>query len=271
MSGTKVTEQVGMRDLPHTYRPGQRTTEHWFGAPTRPSIPRGAPWPSVRNGDTLSVHIPEFTDSASGHWSFAETSGFGIGTRTPADGAGDSATAVLLREGERIFASDNGAWGDIEVPAGEADYRLDLTTSRISDDWRFGTGTRTSWTFASGTAATAALLPLLQVDYDVPVDERNAVGPERRHTLGLGVRMQDGMAAPDGVILKVESSYDDGGSWTTARVAHHGDNTFTATVERPSRVHGAAYVTLRVTATDAAGNSVRQTVDRAYLHRGAKQ
>jgi len=39
-------------------------------------------------------------------------------------------------------------------------------------------------------------------------------------------------------------------------------------VERPSLRHGDAYVTLRVTATDAAGNSVRQTVVRAYLQRG---
>jgi hypothetical protein len=33
-------------------------------------------------------------------------------------------------------------------------------------------------------------------------------------------------------------------------------------------VHGDAYVTLRVTATDAVGNSVQQTVNRAYLHHG---
>ena len=45
---------------------------------------------------------------------------------------------------------------------------------------------------------------------------------------------------------------------------------FTATVKRPSYIHGDAYVTLRVTATDAASNSVQQTVDRAYLHRGAR-
>jgi hypothetical protein len=81
--------------------------------------------------------------------------------------------------------------------------------------------------------------------------------------------MQDGMANPRGVTLKVEASYDDGKSWATARTARHGgDGQFTATVTRPSSVHGDAYVTLRVTATDAAGNSVQQTVNRAYLHHG---
>ncbi|MFJ2952723.1 S8 family serine peptidase [Streptomyces sp. NPDC087226] len=263
--------QAGMRDLPHTHQAGVHTAERWFAAPVRPSIPRGASWPSVRTGDTLSVHIPEFTDSTSGHWSFAEINDFGgTGARTPADREGDSASATLYRNGKQIFTSDNGAWGDIEVPAGKADYRLDLTTSRVSDDWHFGTSTRTSWTFASGTAAGTSLLPLLQVDYDVPVDARNTVGPQRRHTLGLGVRMQDGMSTPDRVALKVEASYDDGRTWTAARTAPLGGGESNATVERPSKVRGNAYVTLRVTATDAAGNSVRQTVDRAYLHRGAE-
>ncbi|MFJ8787977.1 S8 family serine peptidase [Streptomyces sp. NPDC102462] len=264
---------AGMRDAAHTYQPGQRATERWFAAPVRPSIPHGVTgWPaSVRNGDTLSLHIAEFTDSEAGHWSFAERSALGgIGTGASAvTDASDVARAELYRNGRRVAQSDDGAWGDFEVPAGKAGYRLDLTTARTSSDWRFGTGTTTSWTFGSDTAATTALLPLLQVDYAVPVDVRNAVGPRRSHTVGLRVRMPDGLAAPRGVSLKVETSYDDGRTWTTARTSRHGGGTdFTATVERPSSVHRDAFVTLRVTATDAAGDGVRQTIDRAYLHPG---
>ncbi|MET9581828.1 S8 family serine peptidase [Streptomyces sp. NPDC006539] len=260
---------AGMHDDTRTYRPGQRVTERWFGAVVRPSIPRGGHLPSVRNGDTLSVYVPEFNDSGAGHWSFAEADSFGggVGTGVTAAAVADTATAALYRNGKRIAESDQGAWGNFEVPAGNAEYRMDLTTARTSDDWRFGTGTRTSWTFRSDTAADTALLPMLQVDYTVPVDARNAVGSQRKHTLGLDVRMQDGMAAPRGVTLKVETSYDDGRSWTTATTARKGSG-FTAVVERPARVHGDAYVTLRVTAKDAAGNTVRQTVDRAYLQRG---
>ncbi|MGW6897474.1 S8 family serine peptidase [Streptomyces sp. NPDC054919] len=260
---------AGMHDDTRTYRPGERATERWFGAVVRPSIPRGGHLPSVRNGDTLSVYVPEFNDSGAGHWSFAEADSFGggVGTGVTATAVSDTATAALYRNGKRIAESDQGAWGNFEVPAGDAEYRMDLTTARTSDDWRFGTGTRTSWTFRSGTAADTALLPMLQVDYTVPVDARNAVGSQRKHTLGLDVRMQDGMAAPRGVTLKVETSYDDGRTWTTAPTARKGSG-FTAVVERPARVHGDAYVTLRVTAKDAAGNTVRQTVDRAYLQRG---
>ncbi|MEU6098611.1 S8 family serine peptidase [Streptomyces sp. NPDC047079] len=263
---------AGMHDLTHTYQPGQRATERWFGAVVRPSIPRGKGLSSVRNGDTLSVYVPEFNDSGAGHWSFAEADPFGgIGGGPGVSSAADTSKAVLYRNGEQIATSDDGAWGNFEVPAGNAEYRLDLTTARASDDWRYATDTHTSWTFRSGTAAEATLLPLLQLDYGVPVDAQNAVGRAREHTLGLTVRMQDGMAASRGVKLKVEASYDDGKTWTTTRTSQQdGDGPFTAAVERPSNVHGDAYVTLRVTATDSAGNSVQQTVNRAYLHRGTE-
>ncbi|WP_369226992.1 S8 family serine peptidase [Streptomyces sp. R39] len=261
--------QAGMRDAAHTYQPGQRATERWFAAAVRPAIPRGvAGWPSsARHGDVLSFYVPDFTDGA-GHWSFAESSAFGgIGAKAP--DTGDTAVAELYRNGERVARSTTGAWGDFEVQAGMAGYRLDLQTARTSDNWRFATNTTTSWTFRSDTAATVSLLPLLNVDYAVPVDAGNAVGPQRAHTVGLDVRLPDGLPAPRGVKLTLEASYDDGRTWTTAATTRQGGGGhFTATVERPSRVHGDACVTLRVSATDAAGDSIRQTIDRAYLHRG---
>ncbi|MBQ1091942.1 hypothetical protein [Streptomyces sp. B93] len=68
--------------------------------------------------------------------------------------------------------------------------------------------------------------------------------------------------------MRVEASYDDGRSWHRATVRPDGTNAFEATVERPSGPRGDAPVTLRVSAEDGAGNTVRQTVTRAYLHRG---
>ncbi|MFI9617227.1 S8 family serine peptidase [Streptomyces sp. NPDC052023] len=250
--------QGGMRDDLHTYRAGQRTTDDWYRAVVRPSIPRGGHLPSVRDGDNLSVRVSDFNDSSETvHWSHSQ---FGS--------VSDRSEAVLHRNGKQIAKSVQGAWANFEVPAGDAEYRLDLATSRTSDNWHFGTRTHTSWTFRSDTTTVKTVLPMLQLDYDVPVDVHNAVGSQRKHTLGLGVRMQDGLAAPSGVTVKVEASYDDGKSWNRATTTRKGSG-FTATVERPWRVHGDAYVTLRVTATDAAGNSVQQRVDRAYQHRGA--
>ena len=161
--------------------------------------------------------------------------------------------------------------GGRAVVAQQGGYRLDLTTGRDSDDWRFGTRTETSWSFGSDTTTSPTLLPLLQVDYSVPVDAENAVGPQRTYTLGFDVRMPDGLPAPHGSRLKVETSYDDGKTWVTAQTSAPRGKAghFTAAVERPSRVHGNSCVTLRITAADDAGHSVRQTIDRAFLHRGS--
>ncbi|WP_416986294.1 S8 family serine peptidase [Streptomyces sp. T028] len=244
---------VGMRDTPRTYRAGQRTQETWQGAVVRPSIPRGTTNPSVRSGDVLQLRIPEFTDSAAGHWTVAQS--------------GSTAKAVLYRDGTKTAEAD-GAWTDFEVPAGAAGYRLDLTTSRVSQAWKYGTATDTSWSFRSATATKATALPLLQLDYDIPVDAHNAVGAARAYSIGVAVRAQDGLSAPRGVRVTVETSYDDGLSWSGAGVDDRGHNSFRARVKRPSGAHGDAYVTLRVTARDAAGNTVRQTVRRAYLQHG---
>ncbi|MFJ6572723.1 S8 family serine peptidase [Streptomyces sp. NPDC091292] len=245
---------AGMNDAPRTYRAGERLDERWQGAVIRPAIPKDTSNPSVRKGDLLALRIPEFTDSTGRHW-------------TRQLGApDDSAAAVLYRDGVKTGEAE-GAWANFEVQPGTADYRLDLTTSRASGEWAFGTRTDTSWSFRSGTTDKAAPLPLLQLDYDVPVDADNAVRAGRSHTIGLSVRAQNGLPAPRGVSVRVEASYDDGRHWSGAPVKDRGSRGFTATVVRPSG-HGDRYVTLRVTARDSQGNTVRQTVERAYLHRG---
>ncbi|MEV7990986.1 S8 family serine peptidase [Streptomyces sp. NPDC086077] len=263
----------GLRDAPRTYEPGEKAKEEWYKAVVRPSIPRGWSSPSVRTGNVLSLAIPEYTDAMAGHWARKQAPGLsgGIGRAgspgtmdEPTYPAGDTVTAVLHRDGKVVGRSD-AAWGNFPVPAGQADYRLDLATERLSDYWRTGTRTATSWTFRSDTAAEETLLPLLQVDYGVEADLWNRVDGGKSHQIDLTVRHQDGLAAPFGVQLKVEASFDDGRTWKgQVRTKDRGQNRFTATVERPGDRQG-GYVTLRVTASDKAGNTVQQTVERAYL------
>ncbi|MFF4354639.1 S8 family serine peptidase [Streptomyces sp. NPDC001530] len=260
---------VGMSDTPRTYRAGERLAERWQGAVVRPSIPEGTQTPSVRTGNVLAFRIPEFTDSTAGHWSRLLVGGGGVGGFEAPQGdapQGDTAAATLYRDGVKVGQAE-GAWSDFEVAAGMSDYRLDLTTSRVDGEWALGTGTETSWSFRSGSTDKAMPLPLLQLDYDVPVDAYNAVRAGRTHTVGLAVRAQDGLPAPRGVSLRVEVSYDDGKHFSRAAVKERGHNSFGATVVTPFGHHD-TYVTLRVTAQDSLGTRVRQTVKRAYLHRG---
>jgi predicted RNA-binding protein with TRAM domain len=138
-AGTTLGDPVGADHVALSVRPSPRTSP----APPRcsPSIPTGDPVPSVRTGDVLSVYVPEFGDSGAGHSSFAEAGGF--------ERVGDTVTAEVYRNGKQVARSDTGVWGSYEVHEGGADYRLDLTTARVSDDWRFAPGARTSWSFRS--------------------------------------------------------------------------------------------------------------------------
>ena len=63
--------------------------------------------------------------------------------------------------------------------------------------------------------------------------------------------------------VTVEVSYDSGTSWTPATVTRSGDH-FTATYTTPDPASTDGYVSVRTTATDAAGDTVTQTLIRAY-------
>ncbi|GHB39065.1 peptidase [Streptomyces viridiviolaceus] len=254
---------LGMRDTPRSYKAGTRADETWQGAVVRPSIPAGTTTPTVRSGDVLRLRVPEFTDSQAGHWSrLLPPDGGGIGTSAE---SGDSAGATLYRDGARV-AELADAWQDVEVPTGPADYRLDLKTRRVADDWRYGTATDTSWSFRSGGTTDAPVtLNLLQLDYEVQVAADNSLAASGKYGFLVTVRAQEGLPAPRGVRTRVETSYDDGRTWQRAQVRDRGHNAFQATAPRPSAVHGSTPVSVRVTATDAAGASVRQTVTRAFL------
>ncbi|WP_333769903.1 hypothetical protein [Streptomyces sp. IBSBF 2435] len=59
----------------------------------------------------------------------------------------------------------------------------------------------------------------------------------------------------------LQVSYDDGATWTSLRLDHRRAAAWASTVKAP---RSAAYVSLRATARDDAGNTVTQTVPRAY-------
>lgn len=235
----------GMTETPHSYQPGT-FSETWFGPVVRPASPQGvAGLVSTRAGDTLSLRVPEFVDSAGGHYTIGEAR---------------QVTAKLWRDGELLAELPN-ARQDVTTTAGVSAYRLELSTQRDDEgEWIWGTRTQTVWDFRSGhqPAGVASPLSLLQVDYSVPVDlSGNRVGG-RAHLIGLNLRHQDGHAAPRDTKLQLEVSFDEGTTWRAVR-SFGWDNRYFAMVPA-----GKGSVSLRVHATDGAGNSITQTVIRAY-------
>jgi len=235
----------GATHPPRTYQPGRAGTESWFTPVVRPATSAlpGSPV-STRTGDQLALRVPEFVDS-SGHY------------QRTIDWE-DTASARLYRDGTLLQELPS-AWQNVSVGAGDAAYRLELDAERrTSDDWLWGTRSTTAWEFRSRRAAGTTLLPLLQVDYAVPADLEGRVLGRVPHLLGLTVRQQPGLPAPQGVQVRADVSFDDGATWRQVPVLGHGAKVVAVV---PS---GKGAVTLRVRAQDKAGNKVDQTVVRAY-------
>jgi hypothetical protein len=107
-------------------------------------------------------------------------------------------------------------------------------------------------------------VPLLQLDYDVATDLAGDVrpGPQR---IGLAASFPPGVVDGGRVTAPaLQVSYDDGATWTDVPVQAIADQRFAATYTQPEASATSGYVSLRVEATDGDGNSVDQTLIRAY-------
>ncbi|MFD7472404.1 S8 family serine peptidase [Streptomyces sp. NPDC059837] len=233
---------------PVTYPAGSTTDVEWFGPVVRPRI-NDSVQPPVRTGDQLDVTIPSWGDSGGSHTNYA------------AFGSTDTTQETSLYQGDTLLA-EGGAGVSATVPAKKGTYRLVHTATRTATAaFPYSTATRTEWTFTSAAPRNSddsEQLPLVQVDYTLPTSD-------------------DGKAAADALLLvtplhleggsnaalhtrKVEVSYDDGASWTTARLSGRGNGKVSLRLHAPV---SAQYLTLRVQAGDSRGNTVTQTVVRA--------
>ncbi|MEV1332648.1 S8 family peptidase [Micromonospora costi] len=152
----------------------------------------------------------------------------------------------------------NASRADVTVPQQAADYRLtlDVETGLILP---ISTKVTTSWTFRSAgpTGTGSAPLPLLAVDYALPMDAGN-------HIIGgtgeFTVRQARGVPAQKVTSFQVWTSTDDGATWKAARATRDGG---TYRVELPSPAANQA-VSLRVKAEGSGGSGIDQTIIRAY-------
>ncbi|TDB88249.1 hypothetical protein [Actinomadura sp. 7K534] len=126
----------------------------------------------------------------------------------------------------------------------------------------FSTATKTEWSFESHHIEwEEQILPLHLLRLAVPgLSDDNAAAPGSESRIPVKVRPVEGLPTPEITSMSVETSADDGGTWQAAPSAEE-DGTWIATVTNPD---APGFVSLRITATDADGNTVTQTVVRAY-------
>lgn len=150
-----------------------------------------------------------------------------------------------------------------QVPGGDSDYRIVVSAERGAPH-QLSTRVHAEWTFRSGTVLGGAphRLPLSTVRIAPDLDMNNSAPAGQAFTFPVLVEAQPDSAAGPVRALDLEVSFDDGASWQAVQsVRQKGDGHFSVTMRHPATP---GYVSLRAGATDANGNTVKQTIIRAY-------
>jgi hypothetical protein len=168
---------------------------------------------------------------------------------------------------------------DLPLLPRPATYRLAWTQSHAGDK---SASNETDWTFHSGPADAPArlpsavecapdparacsFLPLLFISYDLALNFSNQAAANNPEAINFTVEGQQHAPVPAGVTATVSASFDDGKIWTKpVRATSLGHDTFSALINQPALASTSGFVSLRVHAQDAAGNTVDQTIIRAY-------
>ncbi|MEV6691502.1 S8 family serine peptidase [Micromonospora sp. NPDC051196] len=250
--GTPVEDQPWLDTVavfwsePTAYRAGRHYQDTWNGAPYGPSFPTPR-WPEeglTRQGDVIGLALPLHGDAA-GH---------------PGGSVADTSRTALYRNGKLVGESPEHGWGQFEVPAGVATYRLETSAKRSFTD--LSTEVAATWTFRSGHVRGDKYLrlPASVIRFAPRLDARNSAPANRSFVIPIQVERQPGAPAGRTRSLTVEVSYNGGKTWQRAKVNKAGSG-WQAVVKHP---RGTGYVSLRASAEDSAGNTVTQRIIQAY-------
>ncbi|MFM9588610.1 S8 family serine peptidase [Streptomyces scabiei] len=228
------------------YRAGHTYTVDWNRAPVGPAV-----YSSTRNGNSMYLDLATYAAAGTGQRLDA-SSNFGI------DGE------VVLSSGGRVIdrTGDPSNIGFTVPSAAKRRYTLAVRTTRTADWTALGTRSTVTWGFTSARphGATSTTLPLLTVRAGGAVDLHSTAPAGRAFRLPLTVQRPTTAERWAVTRLALQVSYDDGRTWKTVPVTRRG-TTGSALLHHPNRT---GYASLRISAADKTGNTVTQTVLRAY-------
>ncbi|MGV9349947.1 S8 family serine peptidase [Streptomyces spiralis] len=229
-----------------TYHRGTTSPVTWFGPIQRPRMgPLG--YQPMRYGDAMWLPTPGWGDSGAGHIGDAHAN-FAVKNR------------VTLYQGDQELD-----WGNDEklLLSGLAPQRLPyrLVVDNDRSDWAnpYSRHTLTEWAFTSEATEEEEPLPMIQLDYGVDTDLAGRAG--RHAGLTVTASQLPGVHSAVGKPT-VDISYDDGETWQRADLDRDGRGEGWRTSLRAPKA--AQFVSLRVSARDHDGDSVTQTLTRAF-------
>jgi Subtilase family len=269
-------------DRIRTYQAGEHSTSDWAAQPMAPGLDEetvvGQACPACRTGDTLNLTLYGYTDR-DGHYGLWDPS--------------ITQNLTLYQDGKEIgHAPDDRAAFPLSPTS--ASYRLVSDVSREAAWWPSSSRTHTAWSFTSagrapdqlpagwtcpagsgggrgdaagGSADPAtgcSFEPLLFTKYSTGAGVNDVVPAGGPATLDVTVAHQFGAAPTPITSFTGQVSYDDGATWTDVPAAALGDGHYRLSYTQPELDATSGYASLHITATDAAGSAIDQTITRAY-------
>jgi hypothetical protein len=273
----------GAADANHELRAGQRLTENWNEFPLHPQpnvsllhgrLARLSPFPvipsALRTGSTLSLAATPFSDNQFGHIGFADFSPGATGRYTvKADG-------ITLASGNALQPIPP---LHLRAKRGTITFSLAATlpaslypqSRSTSTTWTWRTAPRPGAVVPAGWACgpvvhgkvpprSCAVQPMLTLGYHVRGLEFDGSTRSGRQVIGLTVGQLQLAPASAITSATAQVSLDDGMTWKPATVTSAGPGRYRIAFTAPA----GTYVALRVSAADAAGGTVAETIMRAY-------
>jgi subtilisin family serine protease len=225
-----------------SFKLGQHT-ERWNYGVFGPAFPRdpGREWRQAgRIGNQMGFSIGLHTDQGPGRYGYS-------------DGVGSTS---LYRDGALVATQPNIGYGVFDVPAGLSSYRLHAEATR---ELNVSTKVSADWTFKSDTTTGEQPTPLglPAVRFAPTLDDQNRASAKLPTLVPITTEHNTGGKVKTPA---VQVSYDEGKTWKPVPVVTLGGRMFTVLVH-PS---GAKSVSLKASTSDTTGNTVEQTIIRAF-------
>ena len=276
----------GQNDSARAFSPGETATQNWNAYPLHPGpdmnlVGAANPFLEVpsasRSGNTLTLVVTPFSDNTAGHTG----SGFSPGIF---GNVGSFSGSYLLRENGKKIAGGNAAalaegasslFLQARLGSKPGVIRFVLTATRTGRLYHLSTASRTVWTWHTARRPGAtlpagwicidgsqrcAVQRMMTLLYDVSGMAVDGVAPPGQQQIQLTVGHLQLAPASKITGATVAVSVNGGTTWHPATVTAAGGGLFNVTFTAPP----GAFVSLRVNATDAAGDQINETITRGY-------
>ena len=279
----------GQTDVIRTFAPGSVATQDWnvypLNTPTDSApavnVPGAdgffdTPLSATRVGNSLTLNMNPFTDDTAGHTGsgFAQGLFASIGSIGGSYQITDNGTKV--QSGKILPTALFGSFDDqVNLPAAASTVGFTLSAQRTGALFPLSTAVSDTWTwtsvsepaitvpvgwFCADGSPTCAVQPLLTFGYQVAGIALDGTAAPGAQTVALTVGHQALTLTPPAVTsVSAAYSVNGGTTWLPATVTGSGGS-WSVAFNAPA----GSYVSLRVSAADAAGGTLTETVTRAF-------